>query len=87
MVENMLGGGPHRILSASQVKGDYLKLKIIVAHSLGDGVKSIEKWLYLLMASCKALFLQMQPNLVSHLKLVWNLVLIMALLVLGIRFL
>jgi hypothetical protein len=37
--------------------------------------------------SCEALFLQMQPNLVAHLEFVWNPMLIMALLVLGISFL
>jgi hypothetical protein len=36
------------------------------------------------MGSCKEFFLQVQPNFISHLKLVWHLVLIMALLVLGI---
>jgi hypothetical protein len=36
------------------------------------------------MGSCKVFFLQVQPNFISHLKLVWHLVLIMALLVLGI---
>ena len=39
------------------------------------------------IGSYEAIFLQMQPNLVSHLEFVWNLMLIMALLVLGIGFL
>jgi hypothetical protein len=39
------------------------------------------------MGSYEVLFLQMQPYLISHLKLVWNPMLIMALLVLGIGFL
>jgi hypothetical protein len=39
------------------------------------------------MGSCEALFLQMQPCLISHLKLMWYPMLIMALLVLGIGFL
>ena len=39
------------------------------------------------IGSCEALFLQMQPNLVAHLEFVWNPMLIMALLVLGIGFL
>jgi hypothetical protein len=39
------------------------------------------------MGSCEALFLQMQPYLISHLKLVLYLMLIMALLVLGTGFL
>jgi hypothetical protein len=41
----------------------------------------------LLMGLCKAFFLQMQPNFISHLKRAWHLMLIMALLVLGIRLL
>ena len=36
------------------------------------------------MGSYKALFLQIKPDLVSHLKLVWHRMLIMALLVLSI---
>ena len=39
------------------------------------------------IGSCEVLFLQMQPNLVSHLEFVWNPMLIMALLVFGIGFL
>ena len=39
------------------------------------------------MGSCKAFFLQVQPNFVAHLKLMWNSMLIMALLVLVIRLL
>ena len=45
------------------------------------------KWTKLSIRSCEALFLQMQPNLVYHLEFVWNSMLIMALLVLGIGFL
>jgi hypothetical protein len=45
------------------------------------------KWMKILMGSCKVLLLQMQPNLFSHLKLVWNPVLIVLLLVLSIGFL
>jgi hypothetical protein len=36
------------------------------------------------MGSYKAFFIQMQPNFISDLKLVWHLVLIMEFLVLGI---
>ena len=36
--------------------------------------------------SYEVLFLQMQPNLIAHLEFVWNPMLIMALLVLGIGF-
>jgi hypothetical protein len=61
-----------------------VELKSIVTHNLGDGVRSIMEWTKLLMGSCKALFLQMQPNFIAHLKLVGHQVLIMALLVLGI---
>ena len=45
------------------------------------------KWTKILIKSSEALFLQMQPNLVAHLEFVWNSMLIMALLVLGIGFL
>ena len=39
------------------------------------------------IGSCEVIFFQMQPNLVTHLEFVWNLMLIMVLLVLGIQFL
>jgi hypothetical protein len=39
------------------------------------------------VGACEALFLQMQPHLITNLKLVWNLMLVMLLLVLGIGFL
>ena len=55
-------------------------------HNIGDGVRPIEKWTKLPIGSCEAIFLQMQPNLVSHLEFVWNPTLIMVLLVLGIGF-
>jgi hypothetical protein len=42
------------------------------------------EWEKLSMGSGKAFFLQMQPNFVAHLKLMWHLMLIMALLVLVI---
>ena len=60
------------------------ELKIIVTHELGDGVRSIVKWKKLLMGLRKAFFLQVQPNFILHLKLVWHPMLIMVLLVLGI---
>ena len=41
----------------------------------------------LLIGSYEVLFLKMKPNLLSHLEFVWNPMLIMALLVLGIDFL
>jgi hypothetical protein len=43
-------------------------------------------WAKLLMGSYEVLFLQMKPYLISHLKLMWYLMLIMALLVIGIGF-
>ena len=64
-----------------------VELKIIFTHRLGDGVQPITKWEKLLMGSCKVLFLQVQPNFVINLKLMWHLVLIMALLVLVIELL
>ena len=64
-----------------------VELKIIIHHGLDDGVRSIMEWAKLLMGSSKALFLQVQPNFVTHLKLMWHSVLIMALLVLVIRLL
>jgi hypothetical protein len=65
-------------------EGGKVELKIIVTHSLGDGVGSITEWMKLSMRPCKEFFLQVQPKFVSHLKLVWHPVLIMVLLVLGI---
>ena len=59
-----------------------VELESIITHNLGDGVQPITEWLNLLMGSCKALFLQVQPNVVAHLKLMWHPVLIMALLLL-----
>ena len=61
-----------------------VELKIIIPHGLGDGVETITEWVKLLMGSCKVFFLQVQPKFVSHLKLMWHLMLIMALLVLVI---
>ena len=65
-------------------EGGNVELKIIFTHNLGDGVRSIEYWMKLHMGSFKVLFLQVQPNFISHLKLMWHLRLIMVLLVLGI---
>jgi hypothetical protein len=62
-----------------------VELERIITHILGDGVWTIKEWLKLPMGSSKAFFLQMQPNFVSHLKLIWHLVLIMALLLLVTR--
>jgi hypothetical protein len=65
-------------------EGGIVTLKIIFTHKLGDGIRSIMEWMKLLMGSCKVLFIQVRPNFISHLKIVWHLVLIMALTVLGI---
>jgi hypothetical protein len=64
-----------------------VELKSIVTHNLGDSVRLIAKRTELLMGSCKVFFLEMYPDLVSHLKLVWYPLLIMVLLVLSIDFL
>jgi hypothetical protein len=61
-----------------------VELKRIISHGLGDGVWPIIEWVELLMGSCKAFFLQVQPNFVAYLKLIWHPMLIMALLVLVI---
>jgi hypothetical protein len=46
-----------------------VELKIIITHNLGDGVRSIAEWMKLLMGPCKEFLLQVQPDFVSHLKL------------------
>ena len=48
-----------------------VELKRIIPHGLGDSVRPIVEWAKLSMGSCKALFLQVQPNFVTHLKLMW----------------
>ena len=51
----------------------HAELESIVSHcSLGDGVRPISEWSKLLMDCNTALFLQMQPNFVTHLKLMWH---------------
>ena len=52
-----------------------------------DTSKVVEKLTKLPIGSYEELFLQMKPNLFSHLEFVWDSMLIMALLVLGIGFL
>jgi hypothetical protein len=66
-------------------EGRNVELKIIVTHNLGDGIWPIREWVKLLMGPCKAFFLQMKQNFFAHPKLMLNLMLIMALLLLGIR--
>ena len=64
-----------------------VELKFIISHSLGNGVSTISKWPKFLIGSSKAFLLQMKPDFAAHLKLVWQPMLIMSLLVLGILFL
>jgi hypothetical protein len=61
-----------------------VEIKRIIPEGLGDGVRPIIEWEKLLMWSCKAFFLQVQPNFVTHLKLMCHPMLIMALFVLVI---
>jgi hypothetical protein len=61
-----------------------VELKIIIPHGLGDSVWSITEWAKLPMGSCKAFYMQVQPNFVTHLKLMRHPMLIMALFVLVI---
>jgi hypothetical protein len=51
--------------------------KSIIPHNLGDGVQPITGWVKLSMGSYKAFFLQVQPNFIAHLKIMWNPMLIM----------
>ena len=62
------------------------EIKDIVPYNLSDGEWPILERVNLLMGPCKAFFLQIQPNFVAHLKLMWHPMLIMALLVLSIGF-
>ena len=65
-------------------EGGNVELKSVVTHNLSDGVGSIMEWTKLLMRTYKAFFLQVQPNFVAHLKLMWHPMLIMVLFVLVI---
>jgi len=58
-------------------------IESVLTQSLRDGVRPILEWSYLPMGFDKEFFLQMQPNFVTHLKLMWHPMLIMPLLVLG----
>ena len=60
------------------------ELKCIISHSLSNGVRTISEWYEFLIGTDKAFPLQMQPDFVAHLKLVWHPMLIMALLVISI---
>jgi hypothetical protein len=68
-------------------EGGNVELKSIITQGLGDSVWPIIEWDKILMGPSKDLFLQMQPNFVAHLKLMWHPMLIMALLVLEFRIL
>lgn len=61
-----------------------VELKCIVSHSLGNGVRTISEWFEFPISSAKAFLLQIKPDFVTHMKLVWHPMLIMSLLVLGI---
>jgi hypothetical protein len=63
---------------AIQEKEEYL-IQIILTHNLGDGVRPISELVYIPMGSCEALFLQMQLDLITHLKFVWYSILIVVL--------
>ena len=63
-----------------------VELEGIVNDSLGDGVWPILEWEKLVVGPSRAFFLQMKPNFIAHLELVWHSMLIMAMLVLSIRF-
>ena len=65
-------------------EGGNVELKIIITHNLGDVLRSIEEWMNISIGSRKAFLLHMQPNIISHLKILWHLMLIMALFVLVI---
>jgi hypothetical protein len=65
-------------------EGGNVELKKNFTHNLGDGIRSTTEWMNLSIGHCKGFFLQVKPNFISHLKLVWHPMLIMALLVLGI---
>jgi hypothetical protein len=56
-------------------RGNTLFVRILT-HNLGNGVRPISKREYLSMGSCDFIFIQMQPYLISHLKILWNLTLI-----------
>jgi len=61
-----------------------VELEKIVSHNLGDVVRPISEWSYIPKGSRKEFFQQMEPNFITHLKLIWHLMLIMLLFVLGI---
>ena len=60
------------------------KLEGIVPYNLGDGVRPILERAKLAVGSSEALLLQILPHFITHLEVVWHLMLIMSLLVLSI---
>jgi hypothetical protein len=63
------------------------QFKRVLTHSLHDGLRPILQWDEIPMGVFEALFLQMKPCFITNLKLVWNPMLVMSFLVLGIGFL
>ena len=59
------------LVQAKEWRNDVLQS--IAPHSLGTIVKTMSEWSELLMGSGKAFSLQMEPDFVAHLKLVWYL--------------
>jgi hypothetical protein len=55
--------------------------------NLCDNVRPISKWFEFPMEANDSLFMQVQPYIVTNLKLVWNLMMIVSLLILGASFL
>ena len=61
-----------------------VELNRIISHNLDNGVRTISEWSEFSIGSGKAFLLQIKPDFVTHLKLVWHPMLIMSLLVLSI---
>jgi len=82
----MVEATPHKYWVQTEEMGN-TQFKMILIHNLRDGVRPILEWLELHAGGYEAFFLQMQPHLITDLKLVWNLMLVMSFLILGVRFL
>jgi hypothetical protein len=65
-------------------EGRKVEINSIVTQSLDDGLRYIKESTKLSMRPYKAFFLQVQPNFIFHVKLVWHQVLIMELLIIFI---
>jgi hypothetical protein len=68
-------------------KGWKIKFKSILTHDLGDGVGLVSKWFDLLFGACEFPFLIVQLYPVTNLKLVWNSMPIVSLIVLVVVYL